>query len=71
MLDRLVQQDLITRTENPQDRREKQLVLTPQGRQVLLESARSRQAWLERLAATLTPEEQQKVAQALDILMSI
>ena len=70
LLDRLVQQELVLRSENPQDRREKQLVLTELGRQVLLESARSRQVWLERLAATLTPEEQATVSEALEILMA-
>jgi DNA-binding MarR family transcriptional regulator len=69
MLDRLVQQGFVLRSENPQDRREKQLVLTDLGRQVLLDSARTRQAWLERLAATLTPEEQKKVAEGLEILI--
>jgi len=69
LLDRLVQQELITRTENPQDRREKQLILTEKGHNILLESARTREAWLESLAARLTPEEQEKVAEALEILI--
>lgn len=69
LLDRLVQQELITRTENPQDRREKQLILTEKGHNILLESARTREAWLESLAAMLTPEEQEKVAEALEILI--
>ncbi len=68
LLDRLVQQELITRAENPQDRREKQLILTEKGRSVLRESVRNRQAWLEQLAAMLTPEEQAKVAESLEIL---
>ncbi len=69
LLDRLVQQGLVLRSENPEDRREKQLVLTDEGRKLLLESTRSRQSWLERLAATLTPEEQERVVEALEILM--
>ncbi len=69
LLDRLVQQGLVLRYENPQDRREKQLVLTDLGRQVLLESGRTRLAWLEALAATLTLEEQVKIIEALNILM--
>ncbi len=69
LLDRLVQQGLVLRSENPLDRREKQLVLTDQGRQLLVESTRSRQEWLERLAATFTPEEQERVVEALEILL--
>ncbi len=70
LLDRLVQQGLVLRSENPLDRREKQLVLTDQGRQLLVESTRSRQEWLERLGATLTPEEQERVGEALEILIN-
>ncbi len=69
LLDRLVQQGLVLRSENPQDRREKMLVITDEGRHVLLETTRSRQAWLERLADTLTPEEKAKIVEALIILM--
>jgi DNA-binding MarR family transcriptional regulator len=69
LLDRLVQQELVTRTENPQDRREKQLILTEKGYNILLESTRTRETWLERLAAMLTPEEQEKVEEALEILI--
>ena len=69
LLDRLVQQELVTRAENPQDRREKQLILTEKGRNILLESTRTRQAWLECLVSTLTPEEQIKVTEVMEILI--
>ena len=69
LLDRLVQQELITRAENPQDRREKQLILTDKGRSILIESTRTRQVWLERLVTSLTPEEQVKVMEAMEILI--
>jgi len=69
MLDKLVQNGLVTRAENPEDRREKQLVLTEAGKDVLAETASFRQAWLGRLAASLSPEEQAQVAQAFKILV--
>jgi len=69
LLDRLVQQELVTRAENPQDRREKQLILTEKGRNILLESTRTRQAWLECLVSTLTPEEQINVTEVMEILI--
>jgi DNA-binding MarR family transcriptional regulator len=70
LLDRLVQQELITRAENPQDRREKQLILTEKGHNILLESTRTRQAWLECLVNTLTPEEQVKVTEVMEFLVT-
>ncbi len=69
LLDRLVQQGLVLRSENPQDRREKMLVITDEGRHVLLETTRTRLVWLERLADSLTPEEKAKIVAALEILL--
>ena len=68
LVERLVQQGLITRTENPHDRREKQLILTEEGHNILLESNRTREAWLQQLAEMLTPEEQEKVEDVLVLL---
>ena len=69
MLERLVQQDLISRTEDPQDRRVKNLELTIKGRQTLHESILARQGWLNDLAQTLSEEEKQQVLPALRILI--
>ncbi len=69
MLERLVQQGLITRTEDPHDRRAKQIVLTEKGRQMLQGSMSARQSWLEELARTLTPAEKEQVAAALNLLI--
>jgi DNA-binding MarR family transcriptional regulator len=69
MLERLVQQGLVTRSENPADRRVKQIVLTEKGRQVLQESIHARQGWLEELARALSPEEQAQAEAALRILI--
>jgi DNA-binding MarR family transcriptional regulator len=69
MLNRLVDQDLIQRTEDPVDRRLKRIVLTAAGTQTLQDSVRARQNWLHRLALTLTPEEQQQVSQSLQLLL--
>jgi DNA-binding MarR family transcriptional regulator len=46
LLDRLVEQGLILRSEDPQDRRLKQVVLTEQGMRVIHESLLARQGWL-------------------------
>jgi DNA-binding MarR family transcriptional regulator len=69
MLDRLVQQELILRSEDPDDRRVKNIVLTDKGRKILKESLHMRQAWLEDLAAALSPAEKQQIIAALQILI--
>jgi DNA-binding MarR family transcriptional regulator len=69
MLDRLVQQGLVLRSEDPQDRRLKQLVLTGKGQGVLQESIRARQDWLAELVSSLSPQESEQVAAALRILL--
>jgi DNA-binding MarR family transcriptional regulator len=69
MLERLVQLKLILRTESPQDRRAKLLVLTDKGRQTLKDSIRARQGWLDDLSVTLSPAEKEQVTAALNILI--
>lgn len=70
MLERLVQQGLVVRSEDPHDRRAKRLTLTDKGRQMLHESIRARQSWLEELANALDPAEQEQVIAALRVLIA-
>ena len=69
MLDRLVQQELILRLEDPSDRRVKQLVVTEGGEQVIRDSIQAREGWLSDLALTLPPAESEQVNAALKILI--
>lgn len=69
MLERLAQQGLILRTEDPSDRRVKQILLTDKGLQVLQESIRARQAWLYDLAESLSDSEKEASLPALRILI--
>ena len=69
MLERLVQQELILRTEDPHDRRVKQIVLTEKGDRVLKEGIRARQSWLDELTQTLSDREKETIRVALDILI--
>jgi DNA-binding MarR family transcriptional regulator len=69
MLERMVQQELILRTEDPDDRRVKQIILTENGRRVLEEGIRARQGWLDDLAKTLSDDEKETIKLALDILI--
>jgi DNA-binding MarR family transcriptional regulator len=68
MIDRLVQHGLIERTEDPVDRRAKQLRLTERGRFIVRESIEVRRRWMERLIDALTGEEQSSIINALTIL---
>ena len=68
MLDRLVQQGLILRSEDPSDRRAKQIVLTDKGLRVLQESMPARQNWLYDLAKALSEPEKEAVTEALELL---
>jgi DNA-binding MarR family transcriptional regulator len=69
MLDRLVHQQLILRSEDPHDRRGKQIVLTDQGRQMLHASLHGRQRWLSDLAKTLSDDEKAQLTAMLNLLI--
>ena len=69
MLDRLVEQGLILRTEDPSDRRAKQIVLTDAGLRVLRETMLARQQWLFELADALSDSEKEAATAALDLLV--
>ena len=70
MLDRLVQQELILRSEDPIDRRVKKIVLTVKGRKILQEIVHMRQAWMEELVGSLSPEEKEQIIAAMKILIA-
>lgn len=65
MIDRLVQNGLIKRTEDPNDRRAKQLRLTENGRSIVRESIEVRRRWMEKLTDALSVEEQRSIIAAL------
>jgi DNA-binding MarR family transcriptional regulator len=69
MLERLVQQGVILRSEAPHDRRVKQIVLTEKGRHILQESFHAHQGWLDDLAQTLSAGEKEQIVDALKILI--
>jgi len=69
MLERLVQQELILRSEDPQDRRVKQLVLTDKGCRIIRESVQARQGWLEDLVSILSASEKEQIAAAVKVVI--
>ncbi len=68
MVDKLVQGGLIERTENPNDRRGKQITLSPKGRSMIETGTRERYRWVDQLVKGLNPFEREKVYEALSIL---
>jgi DNA-binding MarR family transcriptional regulator len=70
MLERLVQLQLIHRSEDLHDRRFKQIVLTDKGRHTLQESLQARQSWLDDLANTLSTSEKEQITAALNIMIA-
>jgi DNA-binding MarR family transcriptional regulator len=69
LVDRLVQMQLVSRMEDPADRRNKLLALTSHGKQLLERAIKARSQWLEELANHLTPAQQENIAVALQDLM--
>jgi DNA-binding MarR family transcriptional regulator len=70
MLERLVQNGLVERHEDPDDRRAKQIVLTERGRRVVRGSMEARQRWFAALADVLSPRERDLAAAALHTLVA-
>jgi DNA-binding MarR family transcriptional regulator len=68
IVDRLVQQGLLSRTEDEHDRRVRQITLTPAGHDIVRQAIESRMAWMRQLVGALRPEEQQAIIGSLDHL---
>lgn len=69
LLDKLVQQELVERTEDPLDRRNKRIALTQKGEELIVESFQARRGWLQSLTKEFTPEEQDQLIQAMQLLL--
>ncbi len=70
MLERLVQNGLVERREDPDDRRAKRIVLTERGHQVVRGSMEARQRWFTALAERLSPDERDLAITALRTLVA-
>lgn len=69
LLEKLVQQGLVLRSEDPQDRRNKRIELTEIGNHILQESIKARQGWLNQLAELFTLDEQEQINFVLQLLI--
>jgi DNA-binding MarR family transcriptional regulator len=68
LVDKLVQAGLLVRVEDPNDRRAKQVSLSPAGEALIQRGIAERSRWVDELAEMLNDEECRKVAEALNIL---
>jgi DNA-binding MarR family transcriptional regulator len=68
LIDRLVQMRLLERTEDPVDRRAKQIRITEEGRSLVERSIRARLDWMKELTGSLTPDQQLQIAESLTLL---
>jgi DNA-binding MarR family transcriptional regulator len=68
MIERLVQTGMLERTEDPHDRRARQIALTARGKELVEKGMQARGKWLDELARSLTPEQQEMIIEALDLL---
>jgi DNA-binding MarR family transcriptional regulator len=70
LLNRLVEEGLVERNEDPEDRRHKLLELTPAGRKTVKEAIELRHSWLVGLAEALSSTEQNQVGEAINLLLA-
>jgi DNA-binding MarR family transcriptional regulator len=68
-VDVLVRADLVTRMEDPSDRRVKRIALTDKARDVMRRLNEARRDALGEVVATLTPEERAQVVTALKTML--
>lgn len=68
LVERLVQQGLLSRSEDERDRRVRRVTLTSAGHEVVRQAIESRTVWIRQLVSALEPQEQQAIVEALDRL---
>jgi DNA-binding MarR family transcriptional regulator len=69
MLDRLVEEGLIERTEDPDDRRMKKISLTEKGCRIYKDSLSARMRWLDELGKSLSDQEKETITTALQLMI--
>jgi DNA-binding MarR family transcriptional regulator len=69
LVDKLVQADLLLRTEDPNDRRARQVALSSKGKRLIEQGIEERYRWVDGLEAALTEAEKDKVNEALTLMV--
>jgi len=68
LVDKLVQAKLLVRVEDPNDRRAKQVSLSPTGEELVKKGIAERSRWVDEIAQALSKEERVTVTESLEIL---
>ncbi len=68
MVDKMVDQGWIDRTENPLDRRSRNLTITPTGQKLTEEAQEFRHGWIDEFIKGLSPEDVKIITPAFEIL---
>lgn len=68
LVEKLVQSELLERTEDPVDRRAKLLKLSPKGQKLIKDGLAARHRWVEAFIEQLAPTELEKVSEVLEIM---
>jgi DNA-binding MarR family transcriptional regulator len=68
LVDKIFQQGLLDRVEDPTDRRAKQLTITEKGREFVAAGIEQRYVWIDELSEQFSDEERETIMQALAIL---
>jgi DNA-binding MarR family transcriptional regulator len=68
MIDRLVGLGYLERSEDPDDRRVRQVTVTGKGRRLIEDGVAARRRWMEELTTALSPQEQELIIDALTLL---
>ena len=69
LVDRLVQMDLLERSEDLEDRRVKVVTLTVAGREMIQQGFMAKNEWINDLAATFSDKQQAALAASLQIMV--
>jgi DNA-binding MarR family transcriptional regulator len=68
MIDKLVLLGLLERSEDPDDRRVKNIAISAKGRELIRKAVEARRSWMESLNTALTQDEQEAIIPALTCL---
>ena len=69
MLEHLVEEGLIRRLEDPDDRRMKKITMTEEGTRVMKESVSARLGWIDALEESLSVKEKDQITKAMELII--
>ena len=69
MLEHLVEEGLIRRSEDPDDRRMKKISLTEEGTRVIKESVSARLGWIDALEKSISEKEKEQITKTMELII--